>query len=203
MAQQGEILFVSAIPEELNGLDIPEELKHPLGVGNLEAGFALSELLNKNPSIEEIIFIGSCGTYDISRQSFPEIVAGMSYHYREISEFLSLSHVPHLLNKQVTIAPGKTGNLLINKLNLPRWDVNSPNSLTLKRAVEIQNFPNNLVLENMEAFGLATLCAKRKKSFTALLAVTNEVGPMGSRDWAKNYKSLGLQLNQKISSIIG
>lgn len=50
------------------------------------------------------------------------------------------------------------------------------------------------VLENMEALSLALYCAKEKISFSALLQVTNAIGPEGRRQWRTNFKAAGVAL---------
>lgn len=50
------------------------------------------------------------------------------------------------------------------------------------------------VLENMEAFSLALYCAKEKIYFSALLRVSNVIGPEGRRQWQENFKAAGVAL---------
>lgn len=56
------------------------------------------------------------------------------------------------------------------------------------------------ILENMEASSLALFCHKRSIPFTALLCVTNQIGPDGRRAWKENFKRAGEQLAEILSS---
>ncbi|MCC5814082.1 MAG: hypothetical protein JJT78_04945 [Leptospira sp.] len=195
-------LFVSAIPQELEGLTIKSSQKLALGVGNLESAITLIQKSQENSNLKEVIFIGSCGTYDSSILAYPSFTAGNEYYYFEMSEFLNASYVPELLKNHVSIETGLIGSSIIKNLNLKQADVNSPNSLTILSKADIPKFPSHIVLENMESFGLAYACKKIGLPFTSLYAVTNEVGPKGSEDWRKNYKNLALELNTKISQFL-
>jgi nucleoside phosphorylase len=199
MSELESVLFVSAIPQELEGLTIKPSRKLALGVGNLESAIKLILRLKEVSSIKEVIFIGSCGTYDNSILAYPSFIAGNEYYYYEMSEFLNTSYVPELLRNHVSIETGLIGSQIIKNLNIKKVNVNSPNSLTIVSKKDISNFPPQFLLENMESFGLAYACKEIGVGFTSLFAVTNEVGPQGSENWRKNYKNLAIELNNKIS----
>lgn len=57
------------------------------------------------------------------------------------------------------------------------------------------------ILENMEASSLALFCQKRQIPFTALLCVTNAIGPEGRREWKENFKRAGAQLAGILASV--
>lgn len=198
------LLIVSAIEDEIAGLEgIQPKIKTSvLGVGNLTAALNLSDLLNQNSSITEVLFIGSCGTYNTNLCPFPGFAMGKDYHYREISTFMEQSHTPGLMVNYTNPKPGRIQNLLREKWDIPIASVNSPNSITCIEISQWEKFPDEIVLENMECFGLAYVCSKRDIGFTSLFAVTNEVGSNGSKDWSKNYQSFAKNLNQKFSSLI-
>jgi len=49
-------------------------------------------------------------------------------------------------------------------------------------------------LENMEATSLAMHCKKHAIPFTAIVCVTNVIGPNGRNDWKKNFQAAGVKL---------
>jgi nucleoside phosphorylase len=55
-----------------------------------------------------------------------------------------------------------------------------------------------LDFENMECFGLAWVAHKKNISFTAILAITNDVGPLGSDQWRANYRAYSRELQKRI-----
>lgn len=195
------VLLVSAISEEMGSLVqiFPNNLV--VGVGNLTAALQLSEYLNNHPRIEEILFIGSCGTYDPKLCSFPNTASGDEYFYHELGEFYGYSHRPDLLPHKSNSIRGSIGDSIVTKLSISSYSVNSPNSLSLVDKSAIPNFPSNIILENMEVFGLSLVAEKKKKGFTSLFAVTNQVGPKGSLDWKKNYKIQAADLIAKITGL--
>lgn len=200
------VAFVSAIPEEL--IDLKKNLRDyyflSMGVGNLEAAIHLQDFLFKNPNIKEIIFIGSAGSYDIKICPVPSFASGFNYYSIEYSFLKKYSHIPELLKINYKPTIGPVGKKIIKKLNLKSYSVNCPNSISLQKwnwnmQNKIQPHP---ILENMECFGLASVCKKMNTKFCSIFSVTNSVCANGSVEWKKNYKILAKELNQKIIEIL-
>ncbi|MBX3720229.1 MAG: hypothetical protein KF713_00175 [Turneriella sp.] len=59
------------------------------------------------------------------------------------------------------------------------------------------DFPRPVV-ENMEAASLALYCHEKGVPFTAVVCVTNQIGPGGRAEWKENFKRAGEILAQKI-----
>ena len=61
---------------------------------------------------------------------------------------------------------------------------------------------NRPVMENLEVFGMARFCEIHKIDFTAFLAVTNTVGPGGSEEWSRHYRSMAETLQEKVRPVL-
>ncbi len=210
-----ELALVSAIDEELEGLGMNHKsvLISSLGIGNLVASVSLTEILLQNPSIQEVIFIGSAGTYSSSICPYPGFASGSSYNYIELGVWRGISQIPEQMPVVSSPKRGKIGKEILDRLRLKTYSVNSPNSISLiswRSEIYLENSTNkrysrdfeNILLENMECFGLSLVCEKKNLGFTSLFAVTNEVGPEGSAEWRNNYQKLGRELCQKIQEVV-
>ncbi|WCL50968.1 hypothetical protein [Leptospira sp. GIMC2001] len=198
-----KILFCSAIAIELGDLQDFVPHSKDLGVGNLEASIQLSRILQTNPNIQEIVFIGSAGTYDPSKLFFPSYAIGRNYYYREISVWKKESYAPDLLPQFIQTESSDFGVKIVkSNNNFAIADVNSPNSITLIDPQSLPIWVETPMIENMEAFGIARVCQIMKKKFTSVFAITNAVGRDGSQEWNKNHKSMAEELIQIIKRFI-
>lgn len=59
------------------------------------------------------------------------------------------------------------------------------------------------IIENMEAASLAQLCRSLQIPFTALLAVTNTIGPDARTQWKQNFRQAGEHLANTLQQIVG
>lgn len=59
------------------------------------------------------------------------------------------------------------------------------------------------ILENMEAAALAQLCRRLQIPFTALIAVTNIIGPDARLQWKQNFRRAGEQLAVSLRQVLG
>lgn len=91
--------------------------------------------------------------------------------------------------------------------NLPRATVLQnhglsldPGKFTLNTGYIPQDYPKT-ILENMEAASLAISCHERRIPFTALMCVTNAIGPDGRREWKENFRKAGEILSKTLSSL--
>jgi nucleoside phosphorylase len=58
------------------------------------------------------------------------------------------------------------------------------------------------VVENMEAASLALFCRDNDIAFTALLCVTNVIGPEARAEWKANFREAGRKLRTAIESLL-
>ncbi|TGK86896.1 phosphorylase [Leptospira noumeaensis] len=188
---RNQTLITGAFEGEVGILRASGKFPHleVMGIGNLEAAINLSQFLSQNQEIQNIIFFGSCGAYEWTGISIGEIVSPNFIYTKELSHALKLS-------KQIQGNP-EFYELVPDK-SFQTANCNAPTTITL---AEIKNPPESswesLEVENLELFGIAKVAAKFSVTVTAYLAVTNLVGPQGSTDWAKNWKTLSHSLQNQ------
>ena len=154
-----------------------------LGVGFLEAGINLQSLSYNYPKISEVIFLGTAGFYKSDHNlKIGDICLSSKVCLFDAAAELKLSCYAAILKKEaikssLTIDIG----LLLKK-------VATSLSLTLDNNLsELIASNNKAEVENMELFGIASVCDKKKILWNAVLGVTNQVGSNGHKDWMKNH----------------
>ncbi|MCG9874998.1 MAG: hypothetical protein MH321_09455 [Leptospiraceae bacterium] len=181
------------------GLEHSIKHKLALGVGNMEAMMNCFLYLNENKEINEIIFIGSAGTYDTKLCPLFSIVKGKDYYYRELAAWKLEANSPKLLEVFIPQTEVSKNKSIFSRWNLDTFSVNCPHSISLIPISDLPVWEHGPILENMEAFGLAKLASKLGFNFTSVFGITNEVGRNGSNDWLKNYKLVSKNLIQEIN----
>ncbi|WP_035983747.1 phosphorylase [Leptospira meyeri] len=188
-------LVTGAFTGEIDLLKASGQFPHleAMGIGNLEAAVQLSEYLSKNKNIRHIIFFGSCGAYEWSGISIGSFISPNRVYSKEISHALKIS-------KQIPESPEYYET--IQDKSLQNATCNAPTTITL---IDLKQPPEEswkiLEIENLELFGITKVAKKFSVTITAYLVVTNLVGPNGSSDWAKNWKTLSHSLQNKFLKV--
>lgn len=168
------------------------------GVGNIESALFLSNYLNKN-EVDEIIFIGSAGAYNPNADLVGKNCLSSNFHQLDTSVLLGKSKIPEIMLSKISSELGLVANVCRDTYLFEMGlDVNSTNSITLfelTKDICDSNYYASVQLENLETFGLAVVAKKKLLPLTSLLAITNMVNIDGSKEWLKNYKEMGRQLN--------
>ncbi len=173
------------------------------GIGNITAALNLQErILRTEDTPEEVIFLGSAGIYPyavVGHLLPAQFGFSRNFANYEISVLEGRGKIPDLMVARIRTDPGLLGRHIITSLSLPEGQVNSPDSLTLAgQPGDGVNLYRPLDFENMEVFGLASVAQRHNLSFCAIFALTNKVGPDGSREWAASHRELSLQLQTSI-----
>ncbi|MCE9597417.1 MAG: hypothetical protein K8S54_05555 [Spirochaetia bacterium] len=193
------ILICSAILEEqelLSGLSTPGIQIVPIvcGVGNVSAAIALTEYLQRNDAPDEILFVGSAGTYSAGLDQFKSGVSNVFFQ-RELAVERGDSQRPSLMPAFAETRQGSIAAGLAKYLHALTGSTNCPDSITL---INPAGLFQEIAFENMECFGLGLVANKMNVPFTAFFALTNSVGPAGSESWRRNYKNYSEQLQMGI-----
>ena len=157
-----------------------------LGVGYLEAALRLSELLQKTPKIERLMFTGSAGVYpgvdhlrpgDLCSCRETILIDGMAE--------LGISHYAPPLPRQAIASTLPVDD------QLPNAAIATALSLTASdaSAAAIQK-SSGMEIETMELYGVAYLCLQRSIPWNAVMAITNRVGDAGHQEWKQHYSQL-------------
>ena len=223
------LLIVGAFPpetellEDLNGSGVAIQ---SAGIGPVEALLGLEALVMEFAP-DEIVFLGSCGQY--KGAASVSYVSGELFTFLDPASLLGRSRMVPAMRKYAAPKPGEFGKLCTSQPDFTPAIVNTTLSLSLEdhalslplleQAIEgleagILANPELAawkqqkseisvpVMENLEVFGMARFCEIHKIGFTALMAVTNQVGPEGSAHWAQNFKAMGLELQQKVRPLL-
>lgn len=199
-----QVVVVSAIHEEIDLVwkKPPILTKKALGIGNLEAALELETLLQTHPELQGVLFIGSAGAYSWAKLSIGDFVYSESFSSYSISSALGIS-------KQIqndTISKTNYSYFPKGYLLSKNWKevvTNCPSEITLNQ-IEKPPVPQwtQFHAENMESYGVARVCQKRKIPFLALFAITNIVGPEGSAQWKKNWRKQSDQIQLEFQKLI-
>ncbi|MBL8019474.1 MAG: hypothetical protein JNM27_07410 [Leptospirales bacterium] len=193
------VLICSAILDEqehLHGLSGSDVEVVPLvcGVGNVAAAVCLSEYLQAHRAPDEVLFVGSAGTYE----SRPDVFGiGISNHFYQCDLAVARgeSNRPGLLPGLIETRRGEKGAGLAATPGTVVGSTNCPDSITL---VNPGNLFGDIVFENMECYGLGFVARQKNLPFTAIFALTNSVGPGGSEAWRRNYRNYSQELQRTI-----
>lgn len=155
-----------------------------LGIGNLQAAIQLSLFFQHHPAIDSVLFLGSCGVYPWS-----EVKEG---------SFVSPNKV---LSLELGTVLGQSKSFDPPEIHLPAWaglssgTANAPTSLTLLDTnSQFREVWKDIHFENLELYGIASICQVYQRRCVALLAVTNGVGPEGSLAWQRSWRDLSTSL---------
>lgn len=193
------LLICSAIlaeQEQLKDLSVSGIKVTPIvcGVGNVAAAIALTQYLEKNPAPDEILFVGSAGTYRLQSDEFRVGVSNLFFQ-RELAVVRSESNRPALMPASIETVRGSIASGLADSLHCVGGSTNCPDSITL---VSPGTLFGEIEFENMECYGLSLVANQYGLPFSAFFAITNAVGPNGSESWRKNYREYSQELQKRL-----
>lgn len=156
-----------------------------LGVGALDCALGLAPLLAE-VAPQKAVFTGSCGVYSGALAEYPlgSLVAPSRVRFGDFGEACGHSYFPACQVLTIDLDPELNSGLdaggdgLCLALNAITADYAA--------AVKLQNF-YSASFEQMEAYGFARACSEAGTRAALLLAVVNEVGPQGHRQWLANF----------------
>lgn len=167
---------------------------YSLGVGQFESLATLAKLIAaKRP--QAILLAGTCGATDAAH--ILKIFSCQHFAFPKIAG----EDLPEFLPRAFVTEPATTGGLLPQATVLQNHGVSlDKEKFALNSGYIPPGYPGP-ILENMEAASLALLCKKENIPFTALLCVTNAIGPDARSEWKKNFKEAGSLLAKQLSSL--
>jgi hypothetical protein len=181
-------LITGAFDGEIDLLRNHPKFPHvnPMGIGNLEQAIQTFAYLVKNPQIQQIVFLGSCGVYSWNEIKRNTIVSPNAVYSKELITALGLG-------KQLPMDPPFYP--LHNDPMFSDGICNAPSSITLQ-TMETPPLKSwqAFAFENLELFGLAKVADQFHIPITAYLVVTNGVGPNGSFEWQTHWRESSNQL---------
>ncbi len=200
-----DILICGAFVGEIDKLKQDSRLRtFETGIGDLEASIHLLDyLLNpSNPRPSAVLFVGSAGVYSwVPRKEWEGKIGLSKYFVNYEMAFLDKKvRLPENMNLKYEFAD------LVFPFEGPEFiesRTNGTGSVTLDdlspRATERLK-TEGIAFENMEAFGIAKVCAFLGIPFGAVLALTNKVSPKGSEEWKLSWRKHSDRLQERILS---
>lgn len=172
---------------DFDALSQGDILTHVLGVGQFQALASFSALLTTSRP-DSVILIGTAGSPDSS--DVMRIFHCEHFALPKIAE----EDFPEFLARCVQTQPAFSHH------NLPAATIVQNQGISLNQEKFIANtgyipmdYPQTY-LENMEATSLALFCKSQGIAFSAVVCVTNLIGPNGRADWRKNFREAGTKL---------
>ena len=169
-------------------------------VGNISAAIHLQHYLFHNPLIKKVIFAGSAGFYH-NDFSIGDIVYSNEFINFNPALMREIIKVPDIM--QTNISTNPVSNLIPYLHTIKKGTTNSFSGITI---IDPDNNDyaklKKLHFENMESFGLASVCSMYDIEFTALYSLTNKVGISGSNEWQQNWKMCSKKLQTFITSFL-
>lgn len=157
-----------------------------LGIGAVDCALGLAPLLAELGP-RKAVFTGSCGVYPGLLAEYPpgSLVAPRKVRFGDLGEASAQAYFPACQNLVIELdadlvaglaATGKDGICLTMNTITADYDA----------AFRLQSF-YGAVFEQMEAYAFARACTAAGIRAGLLLAVVNEVGPEGHRQWLANF----------------
>ncbi|MFM8234189.1 MAG: phosphorylase [Holophagaceae bacterium] len=153
---------------------------HLTGIGGLYAGLTVQALLHAHP-ISKMVFIGTCGSFDLQRYPIGTLVEVSEATTRSLGE--KTGHSFRLPDE--TIRWSHTWSL--GSFPLVRAVCPPAITQTVSAAHELASFG---VVEHLEVAGVFAACHHYSIPVTACLIVANEVGPEGHEQWKTHHHTL-------------
>ncbi|AFM12609.1 purine or other phosphorylase family 1 [Turneriella parva] len=167
---------------------------HALGVGQFKSLAQFSALVAQNKPAR-VVLAGSCGSLD--RNEVLKVFACQHFAYPSIAHEELPEFMAHCGETRRALPP----------MNLPAATVLQNHGLSLsaeKFARDLGYIPTSYprpIVENMEAASLALFCRDNGIDFTAVLCVTNVIGPDARAEWKANFREAGNRLRRALESL--
>ena len=165
-----------------------------VGVGQFDSLFNFGRLTAAEKP-EAVLLAGSCGT-----SAGGDIMRTYACHHFAFP-LVSGEELPEFLHSAFQTRPALAMNRFAAATVLQNHGVSvSAEKFTANAAAVPADFPRPIV-ENMEAASLALACRRLDIPFTALLCVTNSIGPEARVQWKQNFRTAGTELARVLQSL--
>lgn len=167
---------------------------HAVGIGQFHSLLHFTELLvNEKP--EAVLLAGTCGSLDkadVMRLCLCHHFAFPAVINEEVPEFLEQNFATRSVYENAKLLPATV---------LQNYGVSLDAGKFIANTQKIPlDFPRRVV-ENMEAASLALACKHLSIPFSALLCVTNEIGPAARAEWRQNFRAAGEKISRAFSAL--
>lgn len=164
-------MFICASGEEFDFANV-------VGVGLIESAIRLSEICIKDKP-QEIIFVGSAGSYD-------ERIGVFDIYQSHLSTQIEFSYIFN--NAYSPIENIVAGNTFANVSRENDIIVNSSNYISRDSSFALTMINNGILLENMEFYSILSVAKHFNIPAFGILCVTNYCNVNAHEDFIKNHK---------------
>lgn len=167
---------------------------HAVGIGQFRSLMHFTELLvREKPGA--VLLAGTCGAVD--KADAMRIYLCNHFAFPTVAN----EEVPEFLEQNFFTSPALAATGFAPATVLQNYGVSLDKEKFSANAQKIPpDFPKPFV-ENMEAASLALACRRAGISFSALLCVTNQIGPTARTEWKQNFTAAGEKLAHTIPSL--
>ncbi|OGH00253.1 MAG: hypothetical protein A2600_07195 [Candidatus Lambdaproteobacteria bacterium RIFOXYD1_FULL_56_27] len=197
------LLIASAVAAELEPLALtlraqafeggwrcPGLVLAPLGIGALNAAVGLGRWSGE---VAEVIFAGSAGIFPEAGFQIGQVVEVSEVGWAEGAVALGLAHSPLMDRNRTLVAGPRT-------FGCPKAKVANTGAVTQDLGLaQALARSSGAELETLELYGLALAASKAGLPWSALLGLTNQVGPLGQEQWKANYKNLAQAVGEVLA----
>ncbi len=159
------------------------------GVGYLESAIQLQALLFRFTNIQKVIFCGSAGVYPgVKTTKTGDVCLCQDTILCDSAAEMKMGLYASILPRNAIQSSLEVKSSLQPLRVLTSLSLTSDNdvSKTLQQNTKAD-------LENMELYGIASVCQKHAILWNAILGITNTVGKHGHVEWQQNFKAMGKQ----------
>jgi hypothetical protein len=157
-----------------------------VGVGAIQAS-AISKSFSSLVEGRHVLFLGSCGTS--ATFSAPYLVQAKSVHWNP----------GDVRRGHGYLVPNAEPSIHLRSINSHRID-----SIDIACASSIALLTDNRpdIYENLELYSVARNWVPMAATMTAVLGVTNHIGPNAHSEWVKNFKDVSFQTSNYFEQLL-
>jgi futalosine hydrolase len=157
----------------------------PVGIGLVSAAAGMATLLHVSRP-RAVVLVGTCGAYPGTKLSIGDVVVARSVWLVEpavvddeavFPEPMSARVEPHIAMRAAIAAAGARSEDVATTLGITTSD-----ALAARLGRDSET-----AVEHLEAFAVASSCARQSVPFAAVLGVANAVGSTGRAEWRANH----------------
>lgn len=192
-------LICSAVSSELDHIKAnvsSDFLCEPVGIGLVESGIRAMAILREFPSIQRVIFVGTCGAYKNSKLRVLDLCQAHEHALVGAASVLGTSYFPEPMRSSFKVEEALN-------TSLPR--VRAATVLEITRNTELAEkiaAQSYAEIEHMEIYAVAYAAQLQKIPCSGFFAIANTVGDSSHEEWLENrFKAEKLIQNYVLSQI--
>jgi nucleoside phosphorylase len=183
------MLLMAAVREELGDLE-----GEVVGIGPVVAAARASAILERRKP-DRVILIGTGGSYP-GGPPINTVIAGRMVGLSFGVAAMGLGYVP----RPPAPVPGDEATL--DRLALPRHDILTSGAVTTDLTLA-KRLSDGWTVEHLEAYGVAVACQQAGIPFTAVIGISNLVGPDAHAQWLTHRDTAQDAARQAVRPLLG